>query len=745
MFCGKCGQKNIDQAKFCQRCGNKLIQIPQPVNQQPANQQPVNQQPVNQQPANPQPVNKQPANQQPANPQPVNKQPANQQPANPQPVNKQPVNQQPANPQPVNQQPVNQQPANPQPVNQQPVNQQPANPQPVNQQPANQQPANPQPVNKQPVNQQPVNQQPVNPQPVNQQPTNVQPGGQQQGYAGQGYPQQGNPQNNSGFSKPANPQNNSGVSKPANPNQIDFNQLLEKLKRIPIAVWIAACAAVVVLIVAMGVMLHSSSTINLNKYLTIEADGSNGYGIATARIDWAAIEKKYGKKVRFTRKAKKQYKDYNFITPIDVLEDYVSVELDQTSDLSNGTVVTYKWNIDKEYNIKGNIKFKDDSYTISGLEEVGTFDAFSDLEVSFEGIAPDGQITWNYNGEKLYTGDFICDKTSGLNNGDTVTITIDDRVLDYCVEMYNSVPATMEKQYTVEGLNSYLTQLSQVDEESLKAMQQQAADVFDSYVAKEWTKEVSLQTFTYIGDYLLVAKDEDGSWGNTNTLYLVYKVQSKIEYKDEDKSFSKNVDGYWYISFRNLMVDGQGKLLVDVTAYDTPVDDFKVEAEDTDWSSPRWYFSGFETLDDLYKTVVTANADVYTHEDNVDESVAPASAPQEKKSKKSKKSSEKKEIKAGNSDYIIPNSDSVALTKDDIKDLTLQELNYAKNEIYARHGRKFESEELKAYFEGKSWYKGTIDPKEFNDNMLSQVERDNIKLIKDLEFSLNPNGYELDQ
>lgn len=96
-------------------------------------------------------------------------------------------------------------------------------------------------------------------------------------------------------------------------------------------------------------------------------------------------------------------------------------------------------------------------------------------------------------------------------------------------------------------------------------------------------------------------------------------------------------------------------------------------------------------------------------------------------------------------DYILPDSDTVKLTKKDIEDLTLQELNYAKNEIYARHGRKFDSQELRDYFGSKDWYRGTIDPADFTDDMLSQVERDNVKLLKDAEFALSPNGYQLDQ
>ena len=96
-------------------------------------------------------------------------------------------------------------------------------------------------------------------------------------------------------------------------------------------------------------------------------------------------------------------------------------------------------------------------------------------------------------------------------------------------------------------------------------------------------------------------------------------------------------------------------------------------------------------------------------------------------------------------EYILPNSDTVRLTEDDIEDLTLRELNYAKNEIYARHGRKFDSKELRDYFNSKSWYDGTIDPDDFSDNLLSQIERDNVNLLKEAEFAINSKGYQLDQ
>lgn len=97
------------------------------------------------------------------------------------------------------------------------------------------------------------------------------------------------------------------------------------------------------------------------------------------------------------------------------------------------------------------------------------------------------------------------------------------------------------------------------------------------------------------------------------------------------------------------------------------------------------------------------------------------------------------------SDYIIPYSDRERITESDIEYLSLQEINYAKNEIYARHGRKFKSRELNEYFNSKSWYCGTIDPEDFSEDMLSQVEKDNVKMLSELEFSIDPNGYQLDK
>lgn len=103
------------------------------------------------------------------------------------------------------------------------------------------------------------------------------------------------------------------------------------------------------------------------------------------------------------------------------------------------------------------------------------------------------------------------------------------------------------------------------------------------------------------------------------------------------------------------------------------------------------------------------------------------------------------EVEEAKSEEILPESDSRLLTQQDVAGLSLQQINYAKNEIYARHGRKFASKELQDYFNAQSWYHGTVDAADFKESVLSDVEKKNAEFLAEVEFSIAPNGYQLDQ
>lgn len=84
-------------------------------------------------------------------------------------------------------------------------------------------------------------------------------------------------------------------------------------------------------------------------------------------------------------------------------------------------------------------------------------------------------------------------------------------------------------------------------------------------------------------------------------------------------------------------------------------------------------------------------------------------------------------------EYIFPDSDTQKLTKADIKGKSKKQLRIGRNEIYARHGRKFKDSELQAYFDSKQWYEGTIAPEDFSESVLSPIEKKNAAFIQKYE------------
>ncbi len=85
----------------------------------------------------------------------------------------------------------------------------------------------------------------------------------------------------------------------------------------------------------------------------------------------------------------------------------------------------------------------------------------------------------------------------------------------------------------------------------------------------------------------------------------------------------------------------------------------------------------------------------------------------------------------GDSGYIIPESSSRKLTYSDIRYLSPEELKLARNEIYARHGRRFNSEELQSHFNNQDWYFPSL-PLGTEPN-ISDIELYNAEFIREYE------------
>lgn len=85
------------------------------------------------------------------------------------------------------------------------------------------------------------------------------------------------------------------------------------------------------------------------------------------------------------------------------------------------------------------------------------------------------------------------------------------------------------------------------------------------------------------------------------------------------------------------------------------------------------------------------------------------------------------------SEYIFPDSDMVFYNEQALYDeYDYDTLRYGKNEIYARHGYIFKSEEYQSYFESMEWYQPTTAAEDFDDAVFNEYEKNNVLVIQNV-------------
>lgn len=96
-------------------------------------------------------------------------------------------------------------------------------------------------------------------------------------------------------------------------------------------------------------------------------------------------------------------------------------------------------------------------------------------------------------------------------------------------------------------------------------------------------------------------------------------------------------------------------------------------------------------------------------------------------------------------DFVIADSSSRYITEEELAALSETELMIARNEIYARHGRMFNNQDLNAYFNTKPWYQPTVSGEEFTEEYASavfnEIEITNISTIVNYEKTHGLNQF----
>lgn len=98
-------------------------------------------------------------------------------------------------------------------------------------------------------------------------------------------------------------------------------------------------------------------------------------------------------------------------------------------------------------------------------------------------------------------------------------------------------------------------------------------------------------------------------------------------------------------------------------------------------------------------------------------------------------SSSSKTTTSSGGTYVLADSASHLYTTSELSGLSNWELYIARNEIYARHGRMFQKEDLQNYFNAQSWYTPLYSPSDFDSSLLNSTEQQNAATILALEKS----------
>lgn len=378
---------------------------------------------------------------------------------------------------------------------------------------------------------------------------------------------------------------------------------LDDRKKAIIAAAAAVAAVLVVVVLAITISNSSKRTIDVTEGLSLGYDGPSGY--ATAYVDgctwqddvyWYLDSKYDGDTDKVTEQ-------------LALLYGAVTYGISPEEGLANGDTVTVTVTIDEDLiaDLPIELVGSDMTFEVSGLQEVEVLDLFANLALVYEGYAPFASAEideGSYDGLDDLDIDFSCDVSTGLSNGDVVTVSAsydEDELLDagYIVE-------DASKQVTVDGLSSYYMTLADIPDEAMDKMKAQAESEIEA-IAGEWNGEYrKLSGKEYIGSYFLTPKFDDiGLFDFGNRVALVYKVSA---WDDDEGDFSYYMAYY----FDDVTELADGSYSVDIEACDDEYNSFTTEG-----SIVESHYVGYRTLDSLFAKYVTAYADEYEYETDI--------------------------------------------------------------------------------------------------------------------------------
>lgn len=377
-----------------------------------------------------------------------------------------------------------------------------------------------------------------------------------------------------------------------------------------------SASALTICLAAFSLTGCGKTSIDANDYIEIKTSGIDSQGTAYALINYGEMYGDYSE--AFGIDDKSNILEINSVRS--KLEENLTGELDKTKELSNGDTITFRWDKNgiKKLEDKYKVKFKsnDMEIKVTDLKLAEEFDPFDHLTVTFDGYAPNGKAVLNSNGVPVSGVAFECSKKDGLSNGDTVKVTFGGADLqDVCLKQ-GYAPVATEKEYTVEGLTSYVQKIGDIPKEAYEKLDAHVQDTFKAYVASEWEEKDAVKSIELIGNYMLVPKDASYYGVDNNRIYFIYKITEKQKKASKDHVF------YYYGSYKDICILPDGTCSFDLKTLKVPDGQYFSAINRITGAGFLYedlFYKGYEDIDTMFNNLVTACIDNYTYETTVNE------------------------------------------------------------------------------------------------------------------------------
>ena len=371
--------------------------------------------------------------------------------------------------------------------------------------------------------------------------------------------------------------------------------------------------------------------IQLDKYVNVAFTGYNGYGEAevsfTPDFNGVIVDTLYERGV---------IKEYSFNAVLEkafistdvsnlVITSNSMASIDKTSGLANGDEVTitadFKGSWDEEQVLKEygkKLKSTEMTMTIEGLVEPIEFDPFEHVEISCSGVSPEGSLSIVQTDKSEPSIWYYFENDNELSQGDEVLITAlpndySSDLVAYCAKL-GYKPTRTELLYTIDGMDDYLSNVSQIAEEEAVRLDEAVRLFTDAEIAggiMTFPRSTWFKSMDPVGFICLTVKDPSGLYGGMfepySYLYMLYSVHLENE--------GDVLDYYFCYYYRDIIVKPDGSLQFNTD---------KVRQDNTSFRCGKYAFNtgslngfGYTTIEDFYQGKILPKMDEYAMTTNI--------------------------------------------------------------------------------------------------------------------------------